>query len=199
MNEIIYRSLELDTIDVSRDDEGRTLIGRALTYNVPYEVSDDLGRTSYREVWRAGVFDKSFAQRAGRIPLMLLHDHRRLPIGATTGVEPSKEAFIFRARISRTRDADEALELVRDGALTGISVGARPLNNRRVIGGVERIEAALQELSLVPIGQMSDGGVLALRADIRIPEVTTEAVDESIVVTPYLDAARATLESLSRP
>lgn len=196
MNEIIQRSLELDSIDVQRDGEGRTLIGRALTYNVPYDVSDDGGRSRYHEVWRAGVFAKSIAQRAGRIPLMLLHDHRRLPIGATTGVEPSDEAFIFRAKISRTRDADEALELVRDGALTGISVGARPLNNRRLAGGVERIEAVLHELSLVPIGQMSDGGVLALRADVIELEVP-EVVDQ--VATPHLDEARAFLEQLARP
>lgn len=196
MNEIIQRSLELDSIDVQSDGEGRTLIGRALTYGVPYQVSDDGGRSRYIEVWRSGVFNKSITQRAGRIPLMLLHDHRRLPIGATIGIDPSTSAFVFHAKISRTRDADEALELVRDGALTGISVGARPLNNRRIDGGVERVEAVLQELSLVPIGQMSDGGVLALRADVVELEVP-EVVDE--IATPHLDQARAYLESLARP
>lgn len=197
MNEMIHRSLELDSIDIQRDDnEGRTLIGRALTYGVPYDVSDDGGRTRYQEIWRAGVFAKSIAQRAGRIPLMLLHDRRRLPIGATIGVDPSSEAFIFQAKISRTRDADEALELVRDGALTGISVGARPLNNRRLTSGVERVEAVLQELSLVPIGQMTDSGVLALRAEeveLEVPEV----VDP--VTTPHLNEAKAYLETLARP
>jgi HK97 family phage prohead protease len=201
MIEVINRSLEVSDIDIQRTAEGRTIIARALTYGVPYEVSDDGGRSFYNEVWRAGVFDKSIAQAGakGRIPLMVIHDRRKLPIGATIGIDADRSAFIFRAKVSNTRDGDEALELIHDGVLTGVSVGARILNARRTTNGVERIEAALQEISLAPafLSQMSDGQVLAVRA------LSTDLGDiveqQGPVATPALDDARNFLTNLTKP
>lgn len=197
LNQMVRRSLELDDLVVERSATGRVVIARALTYGVPYRVSDDGGRSMYNEVWRSGVFDKSLAQRSGRIPMMITHDRRSLPVGATLGAEPNTGAFIFRAKISNTRDGDDALELISDGALTGVSVGARILNNRSVDRStVERIEAALHEISLTPFGQMSDGQILAVRADIE-PE--TPAATAQPQTTPHLTEAQAYLESLTRP
>lgn len=194
--QVVHRSLELDDLVVERSATGRTVIARALTYGVPYRVSDDGGRSMYNEVWRSGVFDKSLIQRGGRIPLMVTHDRRSLPIGATIGAEPDAKAFIFRAKISNTRDGDDALELINDGALTGVSVGARILNNRSVDRStVERLEAALHEISLTPFQQMSDGQVLAVRADIE-PENLERSNQEP---TPHLSDAQAYLASLVRP
>jgi uncharacterized protein len=198
---IVQRSLELDDIVVERTDEGRVIIARALSYGMPYRVSDDGGGSFYEETWRAGVFTKSIKERAGRIPLLTWHDRRKLPIGATVGMEDSSSDFIFRAKVSRTRDGDEALELIRDGALTGVSVGARVLQQRRQPnGGVERLEAALLEISLAPAPfvQMPDAGVLAVRAlsAHEGDETTDEAAQEP---TPSLDAARAILTALDRP
>lgn len=198
---VIRRSLEINDLDVVRSSEGRTIVARALTYNVPYEVSDDGGLSYYHETWRRGVFDKSITQRAGRIPLLVTHDRRSLPIGATIGVEPDAKAFIFRAKVSNVRAGDEALELVNDGALTGISVGARILNSKRVQRGVERIEARLEELSLTPFAQMADGNVLAVRALVDEEEETTTETHETEeqTDTPALDEARTYLEGLERP
>lgn len=194
--QVVHRSLELDDLVVERSSTGRTVTARALTYGVPYRVSDDGGRSMYNEVWRSGVFDKSLVQRGGRIPLMVTHDRRSLPIGATLGAEPNTGAFIFRAKISNTRDGDDALELINDGALTGVSVGARILNNRSVDRStVERVEAALHEISLTPFGQMSDGEILAVRADVE-PE-NLERSEQ--IPTPNLSEAQAYLESLTRP
>lgn len=196
LDRVVRRSLELDDLVVERSSNGRTIIARALTYGVPYRVSDDGGRSFYDEIWRSGVFDKSLTQRSGRIPLMVTHDRRSLPVGATLGAEPDTGAFIFRGKISNTRDGDDALELINDGALTGISVGARILNNRSINRStVERVEAALSEISLTPFAQMSDGEILAVRADIE----TEVFIGTDPTPTPNLSEAQAYLATLIRP
>lgn len=199
---VIQRHLELDDLTVERSGDGRTILARALTYGVPYEVTDDGGRTFYHEVWRSGVFRRSIDHRQGRFPVLTMHDRRRLPVGATLGIEPNDSAFIFRAKISNTRDGDEALELVRDGVLTGISVGARPLNNRKIERGVERVEAALVEISLCTTGisQMADAMVLAVRAHVDGDGDGDDGdADGGDTDTPALDEARALLEGLTCP
>jgi hypothetical protein len=201
MNQLITRSLTMDDMHVERTAEGRTIVARALTYNVPYRVSDDGGASFYKEIWRTGVFAKSIAQRGSkeRIPLLTLHDRRKLPVGAVIGVEDGAD-FIFRAKVSNTAAGDEALELVNDGVLTGVSVGARILTNRAIQGGVERIDAILQEISLAPATfmQMPDAGVLAVRALLDGAEDVQTAEDDPKLITPSLDAARAILAGLAR-
>lgn len=199
----ILRSLAVDEIHVERTDEGRTIIARALTFGVPYKVTDDGGRTFYNEVWRSSVFDKSIRQRAGKIPLLTLHNRMRLPIGAIQTISDVESQMTFVAKVSRTRDGDEALELVNDGVLTGVSVGAFPLTNRALPGGsgVERIEARLEEISLAPMqfAQMPDAGVLAVRAVVA-NDGSDGVAGPVTLATPTLDQARATLANyLNRP
>lgn len=199
-HEQVRRSLEIDDIAVERSSQGRILTARALTYNTPYDVSDDGGRSWYQEVWRAGVFTKSLTQRAGKIPMLITHDRRAMPIGATIGAVDDPGAFIFRAKVSNTQAGDEALELINDGALTGISVGAVSLKDREVKRGVvERIEAKLAEISLTPFAQMADGQVLAVRADINNNDDDDGEIIEQSQGTPALDEARRVVESLERP
>lgn len=197
--QMINRSLDITDVTIERRPEGRTLICRALTYGRPYSVTDD-GARFYTEVWRAGVFAKSIAQRGPRerIPLMTLHERRRLPIGAVLDVQDNAKDFIFRSKVSDTRDGDEALTLIEDGVLTGVSVGAHILANRAITGGVERVEAALHEISLAPasMSQFPDAGVLAVRA-FMLPE--DEPLLMPDVLTPSLDEARTRLAALTRP
>jgi phage head maturation protease len=208
--EDVIRSLEVADLDIQRTVQGRTVIARALTYGMPYRVTDD-GRKFYNERWRAGVFDKSITQRSAPmsaervladrrgIPLQVLHDGSRLPVGAMIGVEPDRAAFIFRAKVYNSDEGDLALEMIEDGVLTGVSVGARILNQQRTHDGVERIEAKLNEISLAPayLSQMSDGLVLAVRALITDPEAIVEP--QGPVATPALDDARNFLTNLTKP
>jgi len=189
---LITRGLEIDELCVERSGDGRTIEARALTYGVPYTVSDDGGRSYYTEKWSPNVFTKSIAQRGGRIPLLVSHDRRRLPIGATIGAVESDSSFVFRAKVSRTRDGDEALELVQDGALTGVSVGARIVQQRAIEGGFEQLVARMEEISLSPFAQMADAHVLAVRADIR------DSDDEGTVLVQDPPGADEVIEAQRR-
>ena len=202
--ELVERVLEVDDFQIVRASgtSERILEARALRYGIAYEVSDNGGRSFYHEVWRAGVFAKSIAQRAGlgRIPIHWHHQRATMPYGAIVGTTDSKTDFVFRARIVNGERGDEMLELVEMGAVPGVSVGARPIQDRAFNGGVERVEAGLQEISLTSSAQIADGEILAVRAVMEQDEqVGQEQDDDEVIETPALDEVTAYLNSLERP
>ena len=68
-------------------------------------------------------------------------------------------------RVSQTRAGDDVLELVRDGAATGLSVGFVAVEDRwnQTRTRVERIKARLVEMSITAFPAYEDARVLAVR------------------------------------
>ena len=67
--------------------------------------------------------DGAFADAdATQIPLLAVHDHESLPIGRAIALTDGPLGLDAELRVSQTRLGDEVLELVRDGAATGLSV-----------------------------------------------------------------------------
>lgn len=159
--------------------DGRNLEGLAYRYDHPSLVTDN-GRDKYLEAFERTSATKTLKERSTR-PLFRNHRRHEDPIG-TAGFEPSAEGLMFRARLSKTVAADEALELVNDGALTDASIGFLAVASRRraMTAGlvVVRTEIAIRELSLAPtgFGQHAGAGVLAVRSDDTDP---TPALDRS--------------------
>jgi HK97 family phage prohead protease len=88
-------------------------------------------------------------------------------------------------KISKTRAGDEALELIKDGALDQLSIGFQPLKDtRRKDGVVERLKAHLAEVSLVTFGAYGDLAAVSAVRDIE--------------ETPNMAAARHILEALKK-
>ena len=88
-------------------------------------------------------------------------------------------------KISKTREGDDALELVKDGALDQLSIGFMPIKNRKRSDGViERLKAHLAEVSLVTFGAYGD---MAAVTGVRSQET---------VETPRLDAAKEILNAI---
>lgn len=170
MSETLTRSIDIEPGD------GRELLGVAYRYDHPSLVRDP-GAPPYREAFTRMAATKTITQR-GTVPLMLIHDDRgRLPVGVAT-FEAGPDSLLFRARISETRDGDDALTLVNDGALRSVSVRFKPLQSARRDGVVVRQEIALRELSLVPTGFGAHEGAEVL------------AVRHEAAGTPRLDALR---------
>lgn len=98
-----------------------------------------------------GAFSKSITGRAG-VPMLLFHDQHR-PVGKWAEFEESDDGLIAKGKIStKTRDGGEAYELVKDGALAGLSIGY-DATKKRMAGKVrELVEVFLHEVSLVSIG-----------------------------------------------
>ncbi|MFP5256078.1 MAG: HK97 family phage prohead protease [Acidimicrobiia bacterium] len=147
-------------LELRSDGDGRTVYGIAVPFGQVAEVPDDYG-SSYRETFVRGSFARTIVERGSRVKLLANHDRRRFPIGRPTVLREDAAGLYMEARISKTRDGDEALELIRDGALDRFSIGFRPIRHRvtpeRV---VERTEVALSEVSLVAFPAY-DGAVLA--------------------------------------
>jgi HK97 family phage prohead protease len=126
---------------------GRTVHGVAMPYGEVTEVSD--GGRPYRERFEFGAFARSIAERGAKVRLFTQHDTRRLPVGRVTELVERSDGLHVAFALPATRDADDALELVRSGTVDGFSVGFVPVKDRRDGDVTVRLEASLREVSLV--------------------------------------------------
>ena len=99
-----------------------------------------------------GAFARSLAERgAGGIRMLYQHDPNE-PIGAWTEIREDERGLFVRGRLAQgVKRAREVLDLMRSGALDGLSIGFRTVKARKeASGGVRRIlEADLWEISVV--------------------------------------------------
>jgi len=86
-----------------------------------------------------------------------------MPLGKATILKEDTRGLYGEFRVSKTDAGDQALELVRDGVLTNLSVGFQPLKDRKTPSGiVERIKAHLAEVSLVTFGAYGDAAAVSV-------------------------------------
>lgn len=134
-------------LEVRADGAGRTVSGIVVPFETVASVSD--GGPSYNEMFRKGAFAKTITERGSRVKLLSQHNSRSNPLGRATMLREDSAGLYGEFQISKTRDGDDALELVRDGALDSFSVGFAPVKHvmeRRV---KVRTEVMLRETSLV--------------------------------------------------
>lgn len=151
---IITRSFDAD-LEIREDQ--RQIVGLA----VPYGVQIRVGR--YLETFRPGAF-------ADHAPAPLTATHPRdagtLPIGVSVELRDQPDGLHGVWKISKTSLGDEVLELVRDGAVTGLSIGFVPVTDRWSPdrSQVERVRAALDHVAVVRTPAYPDARIAALRA-----------------------------------
>lgn len=155
---------------VRADLPGRTIFGRAVPYNVTAEVNDGLG--PYRERFAPGAFARSVAERGHKVRLFALHDTRAMPIGRASELREGADGLYVAFAVPRTRDGDEALELVASGTVDGFSVGFQSIRHRKEADGtVTRVEASLREISLVHSPAYDDARVSGVRSAPAAPHL----------------------------
>lgn len=178
MSTLETRAYDID-LEVRAEGDGRTLCGICVPYDVEQRIHPQL-----TEVFRRGAF-ANVARAAHRVKLLVGHDSQALPIGRATLLREDERGLYGEFRVSKGQRGDDILELVRDGALSELSVGFQPLKDkRRPDGVIERLAAHLAEVSLVTFGAY---GANAAVAAVR---------DES--ATPNLDAVAAILKDIRR-
>jgi HK97 family phage prohead protease len=141
------RALASD-LELRAGGDGRTIVGTV----VPFDEVYDAGQ--FREVFRHGAFTRTLAERgASRVKLLRQHDDvNAWPIGVATLLREDPKRLYGEFRLARSSDGDDALDLIRDGILDGLSVGfvpmpsgSRPMRD----GTIERTEVALRHVGLV--------------------------------------------------
>jgi HK97 family phage prohead protease len=147
--------------------DGRTIVGRCVPFDVPAMVADADG-VPYREIWRAGAF-RRVVRGAGRV--LLNYEHRDGlvdTIGPAIELEERPDGLHGTFRAMNGVPGDQALELIRSGAVTGLSVQAVvSVPHSRVLddGTVERsLAKRLEHVALTGVPAYHDATVTAVRS-----------------------------------
>ncbi|MET4595773.1 MULTISPECIES: HK97 family phage prohead protease [unclassified Sphingomonas] len=109
---------------------------------------------SHGEIFAPGAFAKAIAGIGnGRSPAMLLHHDHRRPAGRWDTFAETRDGLTAKGALALDAvDGREAYALLKAGALTGLSVGFRPVKSTQGAGGTTIItEAELYEVSLVSV------------------------------------------------
>ena len=167
-------------LELRANSDGRTIYGIAVPYNKEQRITSTM-----IEVFRKGVFSEVI-KAPHRVKLLRGHGENNV-LGRATLLKETDDGLYAEFKISKTREGDEALELVKDGALDQLSVGFMPIKNKKRTDGVmERLKAHLAEVSLVTFGAY---GELASVTGMR---------EGQPHLTPRLDEARKILDAIQR-
>jgi HK97 family phage prohead protease len=153
-------------VDLELRGDGRTVVGIAMPFDQPTEIREE--RAAFTEVFRAGSFRKTIAERGPRgVKVFGKHQRAALPVGRASLLREDTAGLYSELRVSATSAGDEILELVRDGTLDGLSIGFAPIkdrwSDRRDM--VERLEVALHEVSIVDYPAYSGASITGVRSD----------------------------------
>jgi HK97 family phage prohead protease len=96
----------------------RSISGIAVPWNVEATVSDGT---------RVKFLPGSLPVK-GKAPKLLKYHDSTQPVGVVTGRMDSEAGMLFTAKISKTRDGDDVVELIKDGAIDSVSVGVNPID-----------------------------------------------------------------------
>lgn len=175
-------------IEIRSDGGGRTVHGIVVPFDRVARVSD--GGPSYMEGFRRGAFARTIQHRGDRVKLLSQHNARTNPLGRATLLREDSAGLYGEFHVSRTAAGDEALELLKDGALDSFSVGFSPIQHKRDAEAVWRTEVGLREASLVTFPAYEGalvGGVRSLTPDdlAELARMLRDSVD--LAATPEGD------------
>jgi Escherichia/Staphylococcus phage prohead protease len=161
-----------------REDEdpagdGRTLVGLAVPFGTELDVVD--WWDEYTECFEKGAFAKTIRDRSRPVPLLFHHQHRSLGIGRAVNLEETDAGLEAAFHLTEgVQLADEVLALVKDEAISGLSIGFEPVQQRETKGPartppsdrdlVVRTEVNLREVSICNFPAYTDAGVTDVRA-----------------------------------
>ena len=189
MTEVLTRQW-MPELEVRSSGDGRTICGIAVPYGRPQYIDSRL-----TEQFARGAFNGQ-VRAAQRIPFMRDHGpHGGKLIGRTTELRDDTAGLYGEWRVSKTPVGDETLELVKDGALSELSIGFREGQNRTLPAGViERATATLTEVAIVMAGAYGDA---AMVASVR-SQATVDRRAEAAQILAQLPVLSADAELLTR-
>jgi uncharacterized protein len=129
---------------------------------VTTEIVDKTGR--FIEEIAPGAFTASIQKRP-RVPLRAQHDGTAFPVGSVDSMTETGRGLEIVATIAETPRGDEALALLRQGIISGLSIGARIVKStKRRDGSIVVTELDLVEISLVDAAAYPTAQVETLRS-----------------------------------
>ncbi|ALL74272.1 hypothetical protein AD006_01140 [Pseudonocardia sp. EC080610-09] len=154
---LIRSAASADDVDIN--ESKREVEGLAVPYGIDQFISQDL-----TERFERGAFAKQLSA-AHRTFFTRKHiTQGGSVIGKAVELRESAEGLVGKWKISETLIGDETLTLLRDGVLTGLSIGFRARQNRRDKGVTVRTSATLVETAVVEEPAYGD---LSVVTDVR--------------------------------
>jgi HK97 family phage prohead protease len=186
------------SIDAAASDgtPTRTITGIAVPYGVAATVSDGT------EV----IFERGSLPVDGKAPRLFLNHSSESAIGIVTARYDDEEGMMFTAKISKTAQGDDALQLALDGVLDSVSVGVNPTKTRaNKDGSITVLAADWIELSMVPVPAFAGAIITDIAASIHhedeeISNIETEPTQENEPMSePTVPAVEATIPTAPIP
>ena len=179
--EVRFQATELRLADGER---GATVTGLAAPYGTWTPI-----RGEYLERITADTFARSIRENPTKVPLLTLHDHKEFPVGKSTGFEHTDAGLVGTWQMDTSERAVEVTRLMREGMITGLSVGFHPDGDADEVvtdgDGVTRVtrsNARLLEVSAVSVPASAEAQILAVRS---------AGLPEPVPVRSEVDALRA--------
>jgi uncharacterized protein len=145
----------------ARDAGERRIAGYASLFGIV-----DMGRDAVER----GAFRRSLAAKGPRGVRMLFQHDPAQPIGTWTSIREDTRGLFVEGRLAKgVSRADEVFELIRTGAIDGLSIGFRTVKSfAEPHGRVRRIvEADLWEISIVTFPMLPGARVAELKLSTR--------------------------------
>ena len=186
------------SIDAAASDgtPSRTITGIAVPYGVAATVSDGT------EV----IFERGSLPVDGKAPRLYLNHSAESAIGIVTARYDDEEGMMFTAKISKTAQGDDALQLALDGVLDSVSVGVNPTKTRaNKDGSITVLAADWIELSMVPVPAFAGAIITDIAASIHhedeeISNIETEPTQENENMSEAtIPAVEATIPTAAIP
>jgi len=196
---MIRLTAQLVTVDAAAPvgEPKRTVTGLA----VPWDTTAVLSGGESVRFLRGSISENGPAPK-----LLEYHDDTRV-IGLVTALADTDAGLMFEAKIAATRAGDDALELLKMGALDSVSVGAVPVKFTSEPDGTMVVsEARMLELSLVTVPAYAQAQVYSVAASqpdeeteeaqtTNIPEeekteMTTPEIEEAVPTAPLMAQAK---------
>jgi len=158
------------TLDAAAgEDAPRTITGIAVPWDVVATVSG-----GEKVMFKRGAFDLNAK------PARLLENHDGRPIGIVNELVDLDNGLGFSATFSRSKAADDVVELIQMSAYDSVSVGAVPQKYKYDKNGVMIVSSALlQELSVVSVPAFADAVIEQIAASEHDPEEVEEDATET--------------------
>ncbi len=185
------RSFPLEDISIARDGSGRVVDAYAAVFNTPSKKIHDPDGT-YEEIIDPGAFTRTLEHRrrtkgGGAIPVLFNHgmtiwgtpsERYSVPIGVSEEVRVDGNGLYTRSRFHRTQAADEILEAIKEGSISGYSFrgdflrsdpqiprgGFRPGRNGE-LRAVRRTECTLDEYGPGTFPAYKAAEIVSVRAE----------------------------------
>ncbi len=115
------------------------------------------------DIVKKGAFSKSLKTR---VPALLWQHNQRMPVGKFEVVKEDKTGVFVKGRLAQKGQGEEALELLRMGAVTGLSIGfiTRKSIRDEITGQRTILEADLMEISIVTFPANEEARITAVKA-----------------------------------